>query len=254
MLKTLSFCLTTYDKDYHLLPRVWESLRLQTVAPDEIIIVSSGLPMSSVQDGGSIEISGKTVPIYGVNSFKRVTAASARNIAASLASKDIIQFFDADDYLHQDHIKVTKTIFENYSDCAALLHSYIKSIENIPPIMAVSHSYDKNNVKDMRNWDSDRNRPVFPAVKVGDGIALGPIAILSHIFEQVKYKKVTIEDVNMAHQLFVEKNVTVKSYVFPLMTYFPAAESGRGNTGNLTGELALMGNIGNDLSKPFPHY
>ena len=229
MPRTLSFCLTTYDKDYHLLPRVWESLRLQTDAPDEIIIVSSGLPVSPVQ-GGSVVIAGKGVPVYVANSSKRLTAAGARNFAGAMASKEIIQFFDGDDYLHQNHIQTTKAFFEK-DNSAALLHTYLKSNNSISPAMSTPHPYDKSNLETVK-WSKKINRFSVKDQIQADGVAAGPLAILSHVFESVKYRKHCVEDSDMLYQLLIGLKLTVKCYGFPLMTYFPANETGRPKMGS----------------------
>ena len=42
--KSISFCITCYDLDYHLLDGLLEVLKKQTEAPTEIIISSSGIP------------------------------------------------------------------------------------------------------------------------------------------------------------------------------------------------------------------
>ena len=226
---TLSFCITTYDGDYHLLPRVWESLRLQTRAPDEIIIVSSGLSMGNIQDGGSIEIAGETVPIYTANSTKRLVPANARNIAEALAMKDIVQFFDADDYLHQNHIQITKEIFKA-GLCQALLHSYELSTTVVPPSMATPHSFNGDNLQEV-GWSAE-NRRYSISQEGGHGVACGPMAILKGLAQDVKYREWVFEDMDMVRQLVVEKRANVKHYAFPLMTYFPSNSTGRPRVGN----------------------
>ena len=69
--KTLSLCITCYDGDYHLLNNLLEECKKQTMAPDELIISSSGVKENLLLDIDGIEINGKNIPVVTTNSLDR---------------------------------------------------------------------------------------------------------------------------------------------------------------------------------------
>ena len=81
--KTLSLCITCYDGDYHLLNTLLSECKKQTVAPDEIIISSSGMKEESLLDINTIKINDNQVPIISVNFLERHSEGKARNEGGS---------------------------------------------------------------------------------------------------------------------------------------------------------------------------
>ena len=126
----LSFCITCYDGDYILLERLLLALQKQTVAPDELIVYSSGFDDEIFLKTEHIKIAGKNIEIKYINSLERTIQSIARNICASFASGNIIIFFDVDDIPHFQKIEITKNLF-NQHDPDFIVHSYsVKGIDD----------------------------------------------------------------------------------------------------------------------------
>ena len=246
---TLSLCITMYDLDKDLLPRVLESVSKQTVAPDEIVIVSSGLPSGHLPHTKYpyLVVAGKNIPLHTVNSTQRVDSASARNIGLAAAHKDIVQFFDVDDYMHPHFLNIVKGIFSQTA-CDFVLPTYIlgdvqylrlpdsekdrrmkevASLEN-----NFSHLFDYKNIVDL-TWsdEHDHVRGDFPETtphaSANHPLACGPLAVRTHLLREIRYLRWCSEDREMVRHLLCKDHRKGKSYNFPLMTYYPAGFSGR---------------------------
>lgn len=132
---TISFCITSFDKDCRLISNLLDMLAFQTVPPDEIIIYVSGV--SGLNLPTQLIIANKLVPIYTIYSFKRTIQAIARNICSKIASRDILIFFDVDDEPHPQKIEITKSIFNQHTT-DFVLHNYISShIRNSPTFSSI---------------------------------------------------------------------------------------------------------------------
>ena len=112
----LSFCITCYDGDYILLERLLLALQKQTVAPDELIVYSSGFDDEIFLKTEHIKIAGKNIEIKYINSLERTIQSIARNVCASFASGNIIIFFDVDDKPHYQKIEITKNLFNQQNN------------------------------------------------------------------------------------------------------------------------------------------
>ena len=119
----ISFCITCYDGDYFLLDRLLSHLQKQTVAPDELIVYSSGIDDNLYFKTEHIQIADKKIAIKYINSIQRTIQSIARNICASFASGDIIVFFDVDDIPHFQKIEITKKLFSS-NDADFIVHAY----------------------------------------------------------------------------------------------------------------------------------
>lgn len=127
----LSFCITCYDGDYILLDRLLLALQKQTVAPDELIVYSSGFDDEFFLKTEHVKIAGKNIEIKYINSLERTIQSIARNVCASFASGNIIVFFDVDDIPHFQKIEITKNLFDQH-DPDFIVHSYsVKGIDDI---------------------------------------------------------------------------------------------------------------------------
>mgnify|MGYP003663917504 FL=1 len=211
--KTLSLCITCYDGDYHLLNTLLSECKKQTVAPDEIIISSSGMKEESLLDINTIKINDNQVPIISVNFLERHSEGKARNEGGSKSNMDIIQFFDVDDVPHPQRIEITKNVFDN-NNCDALVHSYQtdnKKFKNL--------TFDSSKVFECW-WNPDNG--------LGGGqlranqecnIAHGPITIKKEISEKIKYTfDNRAADCKFAGKL-MENNYNVFYYDDILMNY-----------------------------------
>ena len=218
--------------------RMVEHLRRQTSAPDEIIFATSATHPDRLVQLSHIDIAGRRVPVRTYNSStENLNAAEIRNFAKQFAGGDIVQFFDGDDLPHPQRTHITKKCFELYPPCPALLHGYEheESILELPlvfdPIKIVT-SY----------WCEEKDR-LTPTIATS--LASGPIALRREILEQTSYRNHLrhSEDKEFLRDLWTA-GYTPFVYADPLMCYLPANNYGRPKK---TGEL------GHDLSKPYPH-
>jgi len=119
----LSLCITCYDKDYHLLNKTLSAFQRSTEAPNEIIIISSGIKTENLDIYTYIKINNSDIPIFSINSEKRHNQATARNKGAKASSCKFIMFFDVDDIPHPQKIEITKkAVLQN--DLDAVIHDY----------------------------------------------------------------------------------------------------------------------------------
>jgi glycosyltransferase involved in cell wall biosynthesis len=123
-MNTISLCITAFDQDYNLIPYLLEQFKEQTVAPTEIILYISGI--NSLDLPNKLSIKNTDIPINTIFSSKRTIQSIARNVCSSIASQDIVIFFDVDDLPHPQKIEATKHIFNKYNP-DFLVHSYIQS-------------------------------------------------------------------------------------------------------------------------------
>lgn len=121
----VTFCITCYDKDIHLLDRCLPFVRQQTVKPDEILVIASGI--KQFQWGLAEDIGYSGCP-------NRLLPGGARNKGGKLAKGDIVVFCDVDDYIHPEKCRIVKSIFEENEEVHALVHDYCLSNEKYPDI------------------------------------------------------------------------------------------------------------------------
>ena len=173
----------------------WFELQRQSVAPDEIIISSSGLKNSDLTHSEELIIGDKIVPIVTVNKKKRHSEGEARNLGGENSRMEIIQYLDVDDIPHYQRTEFTKKVFAE-NDCDALVHHYMVVPRHKTPKRVENIFY--NNFKEM-TFSGDR---VFECI-VGDNgqlkivwrdsvdkyanIAHGPISIKTKIKKKINY-------------------------------------------------------------------
>jgi len=121
----ISICITSYHRDIYFLSGLLKELAIQTLEPYEIILYCSGLK-SLINIPTDIGINNKLVPINYIHSCKQTMQSIARNICASVATGDVIIFFDIDDIPHFQKIEITEYVF-NHHDIDFFLHNYSKS-------------------------------------------------------------------------------------------------------------------------------
>tara|TARA_R110000824_G_scaffold294113_1_gene482432 strand:- start:22784 stop:23437 length:654 start_codon:yes stop_codon:yes gene_type:complete len=179
---TLSLCITCYDGDYHLLNKLLNECKKQTIAPNDIIISSSGMKKENLLDIGSIVINSCEVPITHINQEIRHSEGQARNYGAEHTKMDLIQFFDVDDVPHPKRVEFAKKIFEG-SNCDALVHSY-KTDHN-----KNFDTLELNNDKLFECWWKPDTGLGGGQLKANEGckIAHGPITIKPNISKKIKY-------------------------------------------------------------------
>jgi glycosyltransferase involved in cell wall biosynthesis len=114
----VSFCVTCYDGDVHLLhDRLISIYDEQTVTPDEVLVITSG-----VSSGPIVWDSSR--PNLTIKTFeKRMLPGGARNQGGRLAKGDVVCFCDVDDPIHPQKCEIVKRVFDN-RNVDALVHNY----------------------------------------------------------------------------------------------------------------------------------
>lgn len=94
-----------------------EALHACSVVPDEVIVVVSGI--SQVQSLRELrppdQCESITIPVT-----TKLCTSESRNIGASVATGDVLSFFDFDDNLHPRRFEVIRSIFEDVAIDAAI--------------------------------------------------------------------------------------------------------------------------------------
>ncbi len=173
------FCIVSCTRDYHLVDNILEALKLQTEAPEEIIIVSSGIKTEDVKTVEHITICNKNVPVIHINSEKLFFAGRARNLCAEHSSCEILIYIDGDDIPHPQKIEITKAVFceknvpvvlgwEESAEIEMVVHSFTAKSNDFKEYSTLHHSqlYRISCLKD-NTWLHAGNNP----------IGHGPIAI-----------------------------------------------------------------------------
>lgn len=120
----ISFCIICYDRDAFFLPCILKELEKQTVAPDEILIVASGIKNKNYLSELGVNISDPKLTIHTLE--ERAMPNRARNMAAELATGEVVCISDVDDTPHPQKVELVKEIFKN-KDVDALVHNYFLS-------------------------------------------------------------------------------------------------------------------------------
>tara|TARA_B100000929_G_scaffold278449_1_gene254707 strand:- start:18 stop:692 length:675 start_codon:yes stop_codon:yes gene_type:complete len=129
----VSFCITCYDRDIHLLGEALSYVKNQTVKPDETLIIASGIKSLGYNDPDVFNEFLKTLiarynleksdPIRIFTLNDRMLPGGARNVGGELATGDVVCFCDVDDPIHPQKCEIVKRVFDN-KNVDALIHNY----------------------------------------------------------------------------------------------------------------------------------
>lgn len=108
MKNTCSLLIPCYNAENYL-PRLWETVKAQTVPFDEIICYDDGSQDNTTEIAKSL---GAKVIVGGIN----MGVSHARNQLAKSSNCDWIHFHDADDLLHSQYLYKTKAKIDNNID------------------------------------------------------------------------------------------------------------------------------------------
>lgn len=176
---TLSLCITFYDLDFHLLDDLLNLLKEQTLAPDEIILSSSGLSDELLKNYKTLNINNVDVSIASVNSEKRHLPGAARNLGALNSTSDYVMFLDVDDIPHPEKIKLTMEYIEGFD---FLLHNYFPNCDY--------NSFNYSNISVCTNLSCEPECTnliaIIPPSPKKLAIAHGPITVKRSIFNSIK--------------------------------------------------------------------
>jgi len=148
------------------------------MAPYEIIVYCSGL--DGMRLSPYLTIKNTSVPIFSVVSYKRTIQSIARNICASVATGDVVIFFDVDDYPHFQKIEITDSIFTRYNP-DFMVHNYSETHLNLYEELETKSIIPKSNLS-----LSPHNTNI---VCEDYHIHHAHIAVKKTIFDKIKYNE-----------------------------------------------------------------
>lgn len=194
----VSFCVTCYDKDSYLLQQSIDTLQKQTVEPDEILVIASGLK--------SLVCTNPKVKIY--NFEKRMSAGEARNKGGELATGDIVCFCDVDDFVHTQKCEVIKRVFEN-QNIDALVHNYNLNVSEFKKI-------DVESVHVEKITDIDNPPSTNVATLSRMPVCHGHVSVRRSVAEKLKYEDSSYSEDGVFCQSIV-KSQNFNLYYTPLI-------------------------------------
>ena len=117
---TISLCIPCFPRDTPKLEKLLESVKKQTVKPDEIIIGHSEM---NEQQAKELEKKYSDLKIKVIFTEKKQYAAANRNMAATGNKSDYISFMDADDIMLDNKIEILKKIILEEKPLS-IIHNY----------------------------------------------------------------------------------------------------------------------------------
>lgn len=166
----ISFCITSYSGDIHLLDRLTDPLLNQSEKPYEIILFCSEVADNSIES--------RIPNIKIITRTDRIMQSVARNICSEISSGDILIFFDIDDIPHFQKVEITKHVFSTYKP-DFLLHSYSQNL---------SQEYINKNLVEIRN-DLTIDENSTNLYCGGLPIHHAHIAVRKNVFRKVRFNE-----------------------------------------------------------------
>lgn len=161
-MNSVSFCITSYDQDYHLINPLLDCLKSQTEAPDEIFVFCSGV--SELDIYKSIVINGQEIKVRKALSNTRVMQSVARNMCAKYTTGAYCMFFDVDDIPHNQKIELTRKLLNDHEP-DFFLHTYemgdvqLNEIKRITKNDLFSDFRPVENCTNIIVWNDEENKP-----------------------------------------------------------------------------------------------
>ena len=195
-----TFCITFCDKDWHLIQRCVDFILCQSVRPEKVVFVGSGL-LEKTHIAYSLCLRlGKQFDEHSiVTSPTRKLPGWARNSGAffNQGNDEVVSFCDVDDDIHPKKCEFIKKVFAN------------------PEVDALVHNYSRPEVIAFPSWDRVEDRDVIevePLVSVEpdpdpvpegwfniprtnvmtknkEPVAHGPISIRGSLAQHLRYKE-----------------------------------------------------------------
>ena len=119
---SVTFCVTCCDKDVHYLDQCIKYIKSQTVKPEEVVVICSGLADTNAIDQLFNKCKKNNYIVYNY-SKKRLLPGWARNTGGHISTSDVVCFCDVDDAIHPQKCEYVKKVFK-YSKVSALIHNY----------------------------------------------------------------------------------------------------------------------------------
>ncbi len=199
-----NFCITFCDKDWHLLERCVNFIAAQSMQPEKVTFVGSGLLDRTEVAHALCQRLGRWFDEYSITtSPTRKLPGWARNkgsFSSILTSHnrdddEVISFCDVDDDIHPKKCEFVKKVFVN-PDVDALVHNYSrgelfpiwesvndKDVLNVEPIILVEPNPDPV----PEGWFNIPRTNVMTKNK--QPVAHGPISIRASSAQHFKYKE-----------------------------------------------------------------
>jgi len=184
----ISFCVTCYDKDAHLLQQSLNRiLQNQTTEPDEILVIASGLKSLGCND--------PKIKIYVFE--KRMFAGGARNKGGELATGDVVCFCDIDDPIHPQKCEIIKRAFGN-QDVDALVHNYRLDTLDFSPIQDTQDIEIEKVTSVDERWEKEQNYIFAPHEDIprtnvkaqsGKPVCHGHLSAKKELLAKIKYRE-----------------------------------------------------------------
>jgi glycosyltransferase involved in cell wall biosynthesis len=184
----ISFCITCYDGDAHLLEQSLSTiLQTQTTKPDEILVVSSGLK--------SLSCSSPNVKVY--NFKNRMLAGGARNKGGELATGEVVCFCDVDDPIHPKKCEVIKRVFAN-QNVDALVHNYRLDVLDFSPIQDTQEIKIEKVTDVDERWEKEQHYIFNPhkdiprtnvEVRSNKPVCHGHLSAKKELLAEIKYRE-----------------------------------------------------------------
>ncbi len=187
----ISFCITCYYRDVHLLQdRIEEIATGQTVLPDEIVVIASGMP------DGSMRCLDPRIKIYTFP--ERMLPGGARNKGGELFSGDVVCFCDVDDPIHPQKCEIVKKIFSENPNVDALVHNFNFDEGDLDEI------YDTSNIEIERilevdpRWENEQKHIFEPHKDIPRTCVIAPskkpihhghLSGRAEMFKTLKYRE-----------------------------------------------------------------
>tara|TARA_Y100001938_G_scaffold149724_1_gene237650 strand:- start:380 stop:1051 length:672 start_codon:yes stop_codon:yes gene_type:complete len=188
----ITFCVTCYDGDVHLLEdRLLSIYSEQTVQPDEVLVITSGVGSGSIVWDAS-------KPNLTIKTFEqRKLPGGARNQGGKFAKGDIVCFCDVDDPIHPQKCEIVKKIFEENPEVDALVHSYKFNTKEFNTYDPSEIPIEKVTEVDER-WEKEQNYVFNPHKELPKTCVITPskgdvhhghLSCKKEIFNDLKYRE-----------------------------------------------------------------
>lgn len=195
-----TFCITFCDKDWHLIERCVDFILCQSIRPDKVMFVGSGL-LEKTHIAYSLCVKlGKHFSECGiVTSPTRKLPGWARNSGAffNQGADEVISFCDVDDDIHPKKCEFVKKVFVNIG-VDGLVHNYSRpetptfpswekvddsDVIDVEPVMSVEPDPDPA----PEGWFNIPRTNVMTLNK--EPVAHGPISIRGAVAQHLRYKE-----------------------------------------------------------------
>ena len=188
----VSFCVTCYDGDVHLLrDRLLCIYSEQTVQPDEVLVIASGVDSEPI-------VGDANKPNLTIKTFEqRMLPGGARNQGGKFATGDIVCFCDVDDPIHPQKCEIVKKIFEDNAEVDALVHNYkfnSTEFENYNPSEITIEEVTEVDER----WEKEQNYVFNPHKEIPKTCVITPskgdvhhghLSCTKEIFNDLKYRE-----------------------------------------------------------------